>query len=87
MNKLADASGDADLKLALELDCSAMQCSTMRCGHPELVAKVHGAGLYQQLHRQRPMGVQRPIDLGTDGIITDRGICSVPRRQAISCNQ
>ena len=72
LDKLADGSGDSDLKLALELDCSAMVLNHA-LWTPELVAKVHGAGLYCSSYTVNDQwAAQRLIDLGTDGIITDR---------------
>ena len=72
MDKFADGTGDADLKIALDLDCSAMVLN-QGLWNPELVAKVHGAGLRCSSYTVNDeWAAQRLIDLGTDGIITDR---------------
>lgn len=72
VDKLADGNGDADLKQAMELDCSAMVLNHA-LWTPELVAKVHGAGLRCSSYTVNDQwAAQRLIDLGTDGIITDR---------------
>jgi glycerophosphoryl diester phosphodiesterase len=56
VDRLADATGDADLRTALAL-----------------VAKVHGAGLRCSSYTVNDeCAAQRLIDLGTDGVITDR---------------
>ena len=72
VDKLADASGDAELQTALELGCSAMVLNHA-LWTPELVTKVHGAGLRCSSYTVNDeWAAQRLIDLGTDGIITDR---------------
>ncbi|MBV8248326.1 MAG: glycerophosphodiester phosphodiesterase, partial [Comamonas sp.] len=72
VDKLADGSGDADLQVALDLGCSAMVLNHA-LWNSELVAKVHGAGLrYSSYTVNDQWAAQRLIDLGTDGIITDR---------------
>ena len=72
LDKLADGTGDADLQVALDLDCHAMVLHHA-LWTPELVAKVHGAGLRCSSYTVNDeWAAQRLIDLGTDGIITDR---------------
>ncbi|WP_280187366.1 glycerophosphodiester phosphodiesterase [Delftia sp. PS-11] len=72
VDKLSDATGDADLRTALALDCSAMVLNHALWDAP-LVAKVHGAGLRCSSYTVNDeWAAQRLIDLGTDGIITDR---------------
>ncbi|MEX8191915.1 glycerophosphodiester phosphodiesterase [Comamonas guangdongensis] len=76
VDKLADAKGtspgDIDLKTALDLGCSAMVLNHA-LWTPELVAKVHGAGLRCSSYTVNDQwAAQRLIALGTDGIITDR---------------
>lgn len=72
VDKLADSTGDADLQIALGLGCSAMVLNHA-LWTPELVAKVHGAGLRCSSYTVNDAwAAQRLIDLGTDGIITDR---------------
>jgi glycerophosphoryl diester phosphodiesterase len=72
VDQLADGSGDAELQTALDLDCSAMVLNHA-LWTPELVAKVHGAGLRCSSYTVNDeWAAQRLIDLGTDGIITDR---------------
>lgn len=76
VDKLADDTGpnpgDIDLQTALGLDCSAMVLNHA-LWTAELVAKVHAAGLYCSSYTVNDAwAAQRLIDLGTDGIITDR---------------
>lgn len=72
MDKLADSSGDADLQIALDLGCQVMVLNHA-LWTPELVAKVHGAGLRCSSYTVNDeWAAQRLIDLGTDAIITDR---------------
>jgi glycerophosphoryl diester phosphodiesterase len=72
VDKLSDDTGDADLKLALGLDCSALVLNHA-LWDAALVARVHGAGLRCSSYTVNdPWAAQRLIDLGTDGIITDR---------------
>lgn len=72
VDKFADGTGDADLKIAQDLDCSAMVLN-QALWTPELVAKVHAAGLRCSSYTVNDeCAAQRLIDLGTDGIITDR---------------
>lgn len=72
LDKLADGNGDADLQVALDLDCHAMVLHHA-LWTPELVVKVHGAGLRCSSYTVNDeWAAQRLIDLGTDGIITDR---------------
>lgn len=69
---LADATGDADLNTARSVDCHAMVLNHA-LWNPALVAKVHGAGLRCSSYTVNDeWAAQRLIDLGTDGIITDR---------------
>jgi glycerophosphoryl diester phosphodiesterase len=75
VDKLADGAGtspgDIDLKTALDLDCSVMVLN-QDLWNPELVAKVHGAGLRCSSYTVNDeWAAQRLIALGTDGIITD----------------
>ncbi len=72
LDKLTDGTGGADLQVALDLDCHAMVLHHA-LWTPELVAKVHGAGLRCSSYTVNDeWAAQRLIDLGTDGIITDR---------------
>ncbi|MBQ0131304.1 MAG: glycerophosphodiester phosphodiesterase, partial [Comamonas sp.] len=72
VDKFADGTGDADLRIAIDLDCHAMVLNHV-LWTPELVAKVHGAGLRCSSYTVNDeWAAQRLIDLGTDGIITDR---------------
>ena len=72
VDQLADASGDADLQTALELGCQAMVLNHALWTQP-LVDKVHAAGLRCSSYTVNDeWAAQRLIDLGTDGIITDR---------------
>lgn len=72
VDQFADGTGDADLQIALDLGCSAMVLNHA-LWNPQLVAKVHGAGLYCSSYTVNDeWAAQRLIDLGTDGIITDR---------------
>ncbi len=72
VDKFADATGDADLKIATGLGCSAMVLNHA-LWNAELVAKVHGAGLRCSSYTVNDeWAAQRLIDLNTDGIITDR---------------
>ncbi|MDO4591678.1 MAG: glycerophosphodiester phosphodiesterase [Comamonadaceae bacterium] len=72
VDKLADATGDADLQTALGLDCHVMVLNHTLWDEA-LVAKVHGAGLRCSSYTVNDeWAAQRLIDLGTDGIITDR---------------
>ncbi|GAB2465119.1 glycerophosphodiester phosphodiesterase [Comamonas humi] len=72
VDKLADGTGDADLKIARELGCVALVLNHA-LWDAALVAKVHGAGLYCSSYTVNDeWAAQRLIDLGTDGIITDR---------------
>lgn len=72
VDKLADGTGDADLRVALELGCDVMVLNHA-LWNAELVAKVHGAGLRCSSYTVNDeWAAQRLIDLGTDGIITDR---------------
>ena len=72
VDKLADSSGDADLQIALDLGCQVMVLNHA-LWTPELVAKVHGAGLRCSSYTVNDeWAAQRLIDLGTDAIITDR---------------
>ncbi|GGH51107.1 glycerophosphoryl diester phosphodiesterase [Comamonas phosphati] len=72
VDKFGDGTGDAELKLALDLGCSALVLNHALWNHA-LVAKVHGAGLYCSSYTVNdPWAAQRLIALGTDGIITDR---------------
>jgi glycerophosphoryl diester phosphodiesterase len=72
VDKLADETGNADLQMALSLGCSVMVLNDALWTQ-ELVAKVHGAGLYCSSYTVNDAwAAQRLIDLGTDGIITDR---------------
>lgn len=72
MDRLADATGDTDLRTALDLGCSAMVLNHA-LWDAALVSKVHGAGLRCSSYTVNDeWAAQRLIDLGTDGIITDR---------------
>lgn len=72
VDKLADGTGDADLKVATDLDCHVMVLNHA-LWNPELVAKVHSAGLRCSSYTVNDeWAAQRLIDLGTDAIITDR---------------
>lgn len=72
VDKFADGTGDADLQLALELGCVALVLNHA-LWDAALVAKVHGAGLRCSSYTVNDeWAAQRLIDLGTDGIITDR---------------
>lgn len=72
VDRLADATGDADLRTALELGCAAMVLNHA-LWDAALVAKVHGAGLRCSSYTVNDeWAAQRLIDLGTDGVITDR---------------
>lgn len=72
VDKLADGSGDIDLQVALGLGCSAMVLNHA-LWDAALVAKAHGAGLYCSSYTVNDeWAAQRLIELGTDGIITDR---------------
>ncbi|MEJ8296729.1 glycerophosphodiester phosphodiesterase [Delftia tsuruhatensis] len=72
VDKLADATGDADLRTALDLGCAAMVLNHA-LWDAALVAKVHGAGLRCSSYTVNDeWAAQRLIDLGTDGVITDR---------------
>ena len=72
VDKFADATGDADLHIALDLGCQAMVLNHA-LWTPELVANVHGAGLRCSSYTVNDeWAAQRLIDLGTDAIITDR---------------
>lgn len=69
---LADAQGDSDLQTAQALGCHAMVLNHA-LWTPALVAKVHRAGLRCSSYTVNDeWAAQRLIDLGTDGIITDR---------------
>ena len=72
MDKFADSTRDADLQIALDLGCSVMVLNHA-LWNAQLVAKVHGAGLRCSSYTVNDeWAAQRLIDLGTDGIITDR---------------
>lgn len=72
VDKFADGCGAADLQIAVDLGCSALVLNH-GLWTPELVAQVHGAGLRCSSYTVNdPWAAQRLIDLGTDGIITDR---------------
>lgn len=72
VDKFVDGTGDADLQIATGLGCQAMVLNHA-LWTPELVAKVHGAGLRCSSYTVNDeWAAQRLIDLGTDGIITDR---------------
>ena len=72
VDQFADGTGDTDLQTALELGCHAMVLNHA-LWTPELVAKVHGAGLRCSSYTVNDeWAAQRLIDLGTDAIITDR---------------
>ncbi len=72
VDKLADATGDADLKMAQELGCQVLVLNHA-LWTAELVAKVHAAGMRCSSYTVNDdWAVQRLIDLGTDAIITDR---------------
>lgn len=72
VDKFADGAGDADLQIAKDLACSVMVLNHALWS-PALVAKVHGAGLRCSSYTvDDEWAAQRLIDLGTDGIITDR---------------
>lgn len=66
------AAGDADLRTALDLGCQAMVLNHALWDRP-LVEQVHAAGLRCLSYTVNDdWAAQRLIDLGTDGIITDR---------------
>ena len=72
VDKLAEATGDADLKMAQELGCQVLVLNHA-LWTAELVAKVHAAGMRCSSYTVNDdWAVQRLIDLGTDAIITDR---------------
>lgn len=72
VDKFADGTGEADLQLAVELGCQALVLNHA-LWNAALVAKVHAAGLYCSSYTVNDeWAAQRLIDLGTDGIITDR---------------
>ena len=72
VDKFADGTGDADLQIAKDLDCAVLVLNHA-LWNPALVAKVHGAGLRCSSYTvDDEWAAQRLIDLGTDGIITDR---------------
>lgn len=72
VDQFSDGTGDADLQIALDLGCSAMVLNHA-LWNPQLVAKVHNAGLRCSSYTvDDEWAAQRLIDLGTDGIITDR---------------
>ncbi|HQQ70933.1 MAG TPA: glycerophosphodiester phosphodiesterase [Alicycliphilus sp.] len=66
------AAGGADLRTALDLGCQAMVLNHA-LWDGALVARVHGAGLRALSYTVNDdWAARRLIDLGTDGIITDR---------------
>ena len=72
VDQLADETGDTHLKTALELGCSVMVLNHT-LWDAALVAKAHGAGLRCSSYTVNDaQEAQRLIDLGLDGIITDR---------------
>ena len=72
VDKFADGTGDADLQIAKDLDCAVLVLNHA-LWNPALVAKVHGEGLRCSSYTvDDEWAAQRLIDLGTDGIITDR---------------
>ena len=72
VDQFVDGTGDADLQIAKDLECSALVLNHA-LWNPALVAKVHGAGLRCSSYTvDDEWAAQRLIDLGTDGIITDR---------------
>jgi len=72
VDKLADNSGEIDVQIAVDLDCHAMVLNHALWDEA-LVPKVHGAGLRCSSYTVNDQwAAQRLIDLGTDGIITDR---------------
>jgi glycerophosphoryl diester phosphodiesterase len=72
VDKLADETGDADLQVALSQGCCAMVLNHALWTQA-LVDKVHAAGLRCSSYTVNDAwAAQRLIDLGTDGIITDR---------------
>jgi glycerophosphoryl diester phosphodiesterase len=69
---LTDATGDAEVRTALGLDCSVMVLNHA-LWTAALVARAHGAGLRCSSYTVNDeWAAQRLIALGTDGIITDR---------------
>lgn len=72
VDEFRDDTADADLKIALDLGCSAMVLNHA-LWTVDLVARVHGAGLYCCSYTVNDeWAAQRLLDLGTDSIITDR---------------
>ena len=72
VDKFADGTGDADLQIAKDLDCVVLVLNHA-LWNPALVAKAHGTGLRCSSYTvDDEWAAQRLIDLGTDGIITDR---------------
>ena len=71
-DQLADATGDAEVRTALDLGCAALVLHHA-LWDAALVAKAHGAGLRCSSYTVNDeWAAQRLIALGTDGIITDR---------------
>ncbi len=72
VDKFADGTGDADLKIATDLDCAVLVLNHA-LWNEALVAKVHAAGLRCSSYTVNDeWAAQRLIDLNTDAIITDR---------------
>ena len=71
-DKLADPTGDAEVRMALDLGCAALVLDHA-LWDAALVAKAHGAGLRCSSYTVNDeWAAQRLIGLGMDGIITDR---------------
>ena len=75
---LLDTLPDGWLHTALQLECVAIVCNHALWS-ADTVGKVHGAGLRALSYTVNDeWAAQRLIDLGTDGIITDRVDCFSP---------
>jgi len=72
VDQFADETGDQALQIASQLGCSALVLNHA-LWTAKLVARVHSAGLRCSSYTVNDeWAAQRLIDLGTDGIITDR---------------
>ena len=72
VDKFADGTGEADLRIAVELGCVAMVLNHA-LWNPELVKRVHDAGLRCSSYTVNDeWEAKRLLDIGTDCIITDR---------------
>lgn len=75
---LLDTLWDGWFDIARRLQCVAVVCN-FRLWTPELVGQVHGAGMRCLSYTvNEPQDAERLLQLGTDGIITDRVDLFVP---------